>query len=295
MYARHETTLRLCSLRALATFALLLFAVAAHAQEAPRFQIFFPASVHASPITGRVYVVLATVRTPEPRLQVGGFDSRTQFFGADVTQLAPAQPVTISTGTLGYPLADLSQLPPGDYYAQAVLNIYTEFHRSDGHVIWAHLDQGEGQQFNRSPGNLYSPVSKIHLDPKGSAEFTLTLRDVIPPIPQPADTAWIKHLRIQSKLLSAFWGQPIYLGATVLLPHGYDSASQPYPVIYDQGHFGDSAPLDFTDPAVENGAEYGRGAEFSALVAQWASSAHDRRHLSASDAVFRRFLRRQFR
>ena len=266
MYARHETTLRLRSLRALATFALLLFAVAAHAQEAPRFQISFPASAHASPITGRVYLILATARTPEPRLQVGGFDSRTQFFGADVTQLAPAQPVTVSTGTLGYPLADLSQLPAGDYYAQTVLNIYTEFHRADGHTIWAHLDQGEGQQFNRSPGNLYSPVSKIHLDPKTSAEFTLTLLDVIPPIPQPADTVWIKHVRIQSKLLSAFWGQPIYVGATVLLPHGYDSTSQPYPAIYDQGHFGDSAPLDFTDPAIANEVEYGRGAEFSA---QW--------------------------
>ena len=186
MFVRNETTLRLCSVRALLTFALLLFTVAAHAQEAPRFQISFPASAHASPITGRIYLILATARTPEPRLQVGGFDSRTQFFGADVTQLAPAQPVTISTGTLGYPLADLSQLPAGDYYAQAVLNIYTEFHRSDGHVIWAHLDQGEGQQFNRSPGNLHSPIAKIHLDPKVSGEFKLTLSDAIPPIPLPS-------------------------------------------------------------------------------------------------------------
>ncbi len=285
MFARHEITLRICSRRALATFALLLFALAARAQEAPRFQISFPASAHASPITGRVYLILATARTPEPRLQVGGFDSRTQFFGADVAQLAPAQPVTISTGTLGYPLADLSQLPAGDYYAQAVLNVYTEFHRSDGHTIWAHLDQGEGQQFNRSPGNLYSAVSKIHLDPKTSAEFTLALRDVIPPISQPADTTWIRHVRIQSKLLSAFWGQPIYLGATVLLPHGYDSTSQPYPVIYDQGHFGDSAPLDFTDPAVENEVEYGRGAEFSALWRNGQLPAHDRRNLPASDTI----------
>ena len=243
----------------------LLFALAVHAQQGPRFQISFSASAHASPITGRAYLILATSRTPEPRLQVGSFESRTQFFGADVTQLAPAQNVTISSGTLGFPFADLAQLPPGDYYAQAVLNVYTEFHRSDGHVIWAHLDQGEGQQFNRSPGNLYSPVEKIHLDPKSADEFKFTLQHVVPSISGPADTDWIKHIRIQSKLLSAFWGQPIYLGATVLLPHGYDSTSQPYPVIYDQGHFGDSAPLDFAEDGGNETFAYGRAAQFSTM------------------------------
>ncbi len=265
MFASHETSARIQSARAFLIFAILLFAIAVHAQQAARFQISFPASAHASPITGRVYLILATARNPEPRLQVGPFESRTQFFGVDVAQLAPAQPVTISTGTLGYPLSDLSQLPAGDYYAQAVLNVYTEFHRSDGHVIWAHLDQGEGQQFNKSPGNLYSPVAKIHLDPKTPAEFTLTVRNVIPPIEPPVDTNWLKHIRIQSKLLSAFWGQPIYLGATVLLPHDYDSTSQPYPVIYDQGHFGDMAPLDFSDTDNDNEVQYDRAAQFSTM------------------------------
>ena len=265
MFAPLKTTRRSFHLRALFAFALLLFATIATAQQAPRFQISFPASAHVSPITGRVFLILATSRTPEPRLQVGSFESRTQFFGTDVAQLAPAQPVTISSGTLGYPLADLSQLPAGDYYAQAVLNVYTEFHRSDGHVIWAHLDQGEGQQFNSSPGNLHSAVAKIHFDPKVPDEFKFTLSETIRPIPAAVDTTWIRHVRIQSKLLSAFWGQPIYLGATVLLPHGYDSTSQPYPVIYDQGHFGDAAPLDFTDSALDDEVRYGRSAEFSAL------------------------------
>jgi len=46
-----------------------------------------------------------------------------------------------------------------------MVNIYTQFHRSDGHTIWAHMDQWEGQRFDRSPGNLYSGVQKVHLDP----------------------------------------------------------------------------------------------------------------------------------
>jgi hypothetical protein len=70
---------------------------------------------------------------------------------------------------------------------------------------------------------------------------------VIPPVEVPADTEWVKHVKIQSKLLSAFWGQPIYLGATVLLPKGYDlHPTTRYPAIYIQGHFGLGAPFGFT-------------------------------------------------
>jgi enterochelin esterase-like enzyme len=50
-------------------------------------------------------------------------------------------------------------------------------------------------------------------------------------------------VKFQSKLLSAFWGHPIFLGATVLLPKGYDSHPEvKYPVVYVQGHFHLYAP-----------------------------------------------------
>src|SRR5687768_18095585 len=42
---------------------------------------------------------------------------------------------------------------------------YTRFARSDGHTIWAHMDAGEGQRFNRSPGSLVSEVRKVRIDP----------------------------------------------------------------------------------------------------------------------------------
>ena len=45
-------------------------------------------------------------------------------------------------------------------------------------------------------------------------------------------------MRLQSKLLSAFWGRPMYLGAIVLLPDGFDEHPDAhYPVLYYQGHF----------------------------------------------------------
>jgi hypothetical protein len=203
-----------------------------------RFKVSFPASTHAQPITGRVFVVISNREDPEPRLQVGFWGDTSPLFGADVVQLKPGDAALINGTTLGYPPASLADIPAGDYYVQALINIYTNCHRSDGHTLWVHLDQWEGQQFNRSPGNLYSEVAKVRLDPAAGYEVNLSLTKVIPPLEVPKDTEWVRHIKIQSDLLTKFWGQPIYLGATLLLPKGYDShPTVSYPVLYEQGHF----------------------------------------------------------
>ena len=129
------------------------------------FAVSFPASAHSGPITGRVFVVIAKREEPEPRLQAGSWGDMPPLFGADVVRLKPGGAALIDGTTLGYPLSSLADIPAGDYYVQALLNVYTQCHRSDGHTLWVHLDQWEGQQFNRSPGNLYSEVEKVHLDP----------------------------------------------------------------------------------------------------------------------------------
>src|SRR5512146_1667709 len=153
---------------------ILLLALPLLAQSGPtRFEVSFPQSAHAAAITGRVFVVISRSPAREPRLEVGDWMEETPFFGADVSQLAPGQAAVIDGTTPGYPLPSLKDLPAGDYFVQALINVYTEFHRSDGHVIWGHLDQWEGQQFNRSPGNLYSEVQQVHLDP--TAGYTVKL------------------------------------------------------------------------------------------------------------------------
>jgi len=212
-----------------------------------KFEISFPATVHRKPITGRVYVMISDEQSPEPRFQVGSWGSHPPFFGVDVSRLKAGRTAVIDAKTLGFPTRSLADLPPGDYYVQALVNIYTKFHRSDGHTIWAHMDQWEGQQFNRSPGNLYSKVRRVHLDPAQGFDVKLSLTKVIPPVKEPADTVWVKHIKFQSKLLSKFWGRPIYLGTVVLLPKGYDSHPDSYyPVIYEQGHFSQEPPFRFT-------------------------------------------------
>ena len=224
-----------------------------------RFKVSFPASLHAEPITGRVFVAISNRETPEPRLQVGFWGDTSPLFGADVVQLKPGETALIDGATLGYPLASLADIPAGDYYVQGLINIYTQCHRSDGHTLWVQLDQWEGQQFNRSPGNLYSEVAKVHLDPAAGYHLKLSLSKVIPPVEIPEDTEWVKHIKIQSHLLTKFWGQPIYLGATVLLPKGYNShPTVSYPVLYQQDHFSLDAPFRFStqgEPGSERAGE----------------------------------------
>jgi hypothetical protein len=244
-----------CSVAAVLATIFLAAAVHAHAQTGaiPRFEITLPSS-HKEPVTGRVFVIIAKAEDPEPRLQVGSWRSHTEFLGKDVIQLQAGQTTAIDALTVGYPFRSVRELPAGDYEVQAVLNVYTRFSRADGHIIWAHNDQWEGQQFNRSPGNLYSVAQRVHLDPLSGYDVRLELTNTIPPITLPADTPYVKHIKVQSKLLSQFWGQPIYLGATVLLPEGYEAHPEAhYPVLYEQGHFSLQPPLGFsTDPAPDS-------------------------------------------
>ncbi len=228
---------------------LLLLTLAAgglHAQTGTtRFRVRYPTGAVDQPITGRVYVMISRTDEREPRLQVGR--TGIPFFGRDVERLAPGTWATIDGSDLGFPLDSMGALPAGDYYVQGFVNRYSKFERADGHTVWMHDDQWEGQQWRRSPGNLYSDVVKVHLDPARGWDVALTASHVIPPIEVPPDTRWVKRFRFESPLLTKFWGRPIYLGATVLLPAGYDQDTTHYPVLYAQGHFSLSPPLRFQE------------------------------------------------
>lgn len=100
------------------------------------------------------------------------------------------------------------------------------------------MDRGEGQHWNLAPGNIYSKPIKIHFDPKNTEVVQLTIDQIIPPIIEPTDSKYIKHIKIQSKLLTEFWGRPMYLGAHILLPEGFDTHQNvKYPLAIYHGHF----------------------------------------------------------
>jgi hypothetical protein len=224
--------------------ALVVLASPLAAQRSgPRFEITVPAAAHSAPITGRVYVALA--RTNDPgRSPIDRTDEHgVPLFGVDISNVAPGQPVTLDDAAFGYPVRRLSDLPAGTYWAEAFVNVYTEFHRADGHTVWLHMDQWEGQDWKRSPGNLHGTPVQVTIDPRSSAPIRLVADQVIPPVQVPPDNQYVKRFRIRSPMLSAWWGHPMYLGATVLLPKGYDTHPDvKYPVVYDEGHFSLRAP-----------------------------------------------------
>ena len=246
-------------------FSVILFPAHAQSKSAKglTFSVSYDQSVHSGPITGRVYVMISKENSREPRLQIGTHG--TPFFGKDIERISPGTGVLIDQQVTGYPLDRLSDLPAGEYYIQGFINIYTEFKRADGHTIWMHQDQWEGQRFQVSPGNLYSEVQKVYLDPANAKKITLNCNKVIPPVNIPEDTRWVKRIKFQSKILTEFWGQPMYLGATVLLPRGYaENPGKYYPVNYIQGHFSLAAPNGFTDkdPGGAPGSRQRSGYEF---------------------------------
>ena len=86
---------------------------------------------------------------------------------------------------LGTPVFDMADIPAGDYWIQPMVNVYSEFKRADGHTVWMHDDQWEGQNWTRSPGNIYGKPQKVHYDPKVKATVALVADQVIPPIVVP--------------------------------------------------------------------------------------------------------------
>jgi hypothetical protein len=134
-----------------------------------------------------------------------------------------------------------------------VINVYEEVHRADGHTLWLHMNDGRQETFAIAAGNLHSDVVPVHLG-DGTASLSLSVAHVIPASPPPADTEWVKHVTVRSEKLTRFWGRPISIHATVLLPDGYaDHPDVRYPCIYTLGH---DVPFSFTtDASVARGRE----------------------------------------
>ena len=243
--------------RAFSLTAAFCFTLAAAAQT---ITVSFPAAQSPTPLDGRVLLLLsndpAAAKDPkiEPRFQIDdGIDSQ-MVFGVTVDGWKPGDPLVIGAGATGYPRASLKDVPPGDYTVQAVLNIYQTFHRSDGKTVKLAPDRGEGQHWNMAPGNLMSKPRLVHIGPDAKP-ISVSLDRVMPPVKQDPDTKYVRHLRIQSQLLTRFWGTPMYLSAIVLVPEGFDQHPEArFPLMIFHDHFVDEFG-DFRttppDPAVK--------------------------------------------
>ena len=207
------------------------------AQSRLRVLMSVPAS-QTGTIDGRMLLLLSTDERTEPRFQVSDGDRTAQIFGVDVEGLQPGRETIVDANVLGYPVATLSDIKPGDYWVQGLLHVYETFTRSDGHTVKLPPDRGEGQQWASAPGNLYSAPVKMRVDPSSDTPMRIALDKKIPPLPDLPDTKYVKRIRIQSERLTKFWGRPMYLGALIVLPEGWDThPNAKYPLAIYHGHF----------------------------------------------------------
>lgn len=215
------------------------------------FRVAFPKG-ETGPLDGRLLLMLSTNDSNEPRFQISDGPNTQLIFGLDIENWSEGS-IDIGTNAYGYPIESLAEVPAGNYQVQVLLHKYETFNRADGHTVKMPMDRGEGQQWNRAPGNLYSTPARKSFDPAKNQTISLNLDQEIPPIEPPADTKYIKHIKIKSDLLSEFWGRDMYLGAHVLLPEGYEeNPNVKYPLAIMHGHF----PSDFDgfreEPVDEN-------------------------------------------
>jgi hypothetical protein len=222
---------------------LLLFAASTTSGAEParlRVAVSYPESLAKGPLDGRLLLLLSTDPSAEPRFQISDTDiaKSQQVFGIDVEGWKPGEAKSFDASILGYPAESLGDVKPGRYRIQALLHVYETFRRADGHVVKLPMDRGEGQQWNRAPGNLLSTPREVEVDPGRAETLRVDLDSAIPEIKPPADTKFVKHIRIQSERLTKFWGRPMHLGAVVLLPAGFDEHPQArFPLAVFHGHF----------------------------------------------------------
>jgi hypothetical protein len=149
----------------------------------------------------------------EPRSGAVGIESF-PCFAIEAKNVQPGEAVVFDDKAVSYP-ALLSDLERNEYYVQAVWD----------------RDLG-GRAIAESPGNIYSKTIKVKLTKDLKKIFSIQCTEIIPG-QSFTNTKYVKELKIQSSLLSAFHRQPVSIAAAVLLPKSYyDQPQKQYPVVF---------------------------------------------------------------
>jgi hypothetical protein len=237
-----------------------LLALLGRQAAAASFEIALPESAPQASYDGRLILIIAASEDKEPRDQVSADFDAAQIFGVNVDGWQRGEAARIDAQVLGFPAPSLDAVPAGEYWVQAVLHKYDTFNLANGKTVKLPAARGAGQNWRKEPGNLFSEPRKLRLDPRDDSVTRIELTGVNPPIDEPEDTRYVRHLKIRSELLSRFWGTDVYLRAHVLVPHGFDEHPEArFPLAIFHGHF----PADFggfrtTPPDPEVECEYSK-------------------------------------
>lgn len=172
------------------------------------------------PASGRLMVVISKSNRPEPRTLLGDADAGAPVsLARDVNNLGGGGGAVIDKTAAIFPISNLDVLAPGDYFVQAVLHTNIDLNSSN------------------APGDRFSAVRAVHIDPHKSSVVGLDLTNTVPAEQMPPDDPYVKYVKIQSALLSRFHGRPIYLRAGIILPKD-DGHQRAFPLRVHIGGYG---------------------------------------------------------
>lgn len=188
----------------------------------PRFEVRVADGLLDAPIAGRLLVVLSRRTRGEPLDAIGlPLPGSPIVLGVDAESPGPGAAFVVGVEDACFPRSALESLPAGDYVVQAAL-----LRNPDLLLIDA-------------PGNLSSEPLAVALGPDHPGPIRLSLSRIEPPEELPADTEYVRYLKLPSPLLGAFHGRPMFLRAAVILPRDFDrEPDRRYPLRVHIGGFG---------------------------------------------------------
>ena len=168
---------------------------------------------------GRLFIFLSQDSLVEPRTQIWPNPQRkTHIFARNIKNFNANKVLKINKDDEFIRTSEwsLENIPAGKYFVQ---------------ILW---DQDKNESRINAQGNLYTKKEGINLDRSTEIDFTLN---------QKIGGRMVKNhplskaIDFKSDTLSKWWGKPVYLKASVLLPHGYDKNTK-YPIRYNIAGYG---------------------------------------------------------
>ena len=242
MFMRRCGAKSLVSVLAAATWVALpgMSQLPVAAQAPPPAHVFFRVQVASDvpgPVSGRLLVFMKS-GSGDAEVNTSEFHPMDTWVAAqEVHDVKPGDTVEFNADATAYP-QPFSQLPPGIYEAQAVLDVHHDYnYRERTAEDWI---SPVVSMAGWRPDNPAEPVLTLdHHAQENSerAKIVTKLKQSITP-----DVAQLQEF--ESPLLSRFWGKPVKVKAWVILPPGYaEHARQMFPTAYWTHGFGGDIDL----------------------------------------------------
>jgi hypothetical protein len=178
-----------------------------------QFSVTYADSVSPGPLDGRLFVLLDSNLGGNPLFGPDPSDPE-PLLAADFAGWKPGERISLGDGADAYPFK-ASELPAGKYIVRAVADVNT-------------TDRG----FTLAPGNLLSAADTIDIPAAGDTRFDIPLVKAFGGFSL-VETEDVKEARLQSALLTGFYGTPTYIEAAVILPPSYgERPEQKYPAVF---------------------------------------------------------------